>query len=225
MDLANFFNDELPIIHRKPSAFAIHELPGLWRIHLQLGSVTLYSSFYTQHDQACLAWGIISAGIFTAAQFLPVDWLTQAVFASVLTVLGIVLMVYLTHHFAAIEHVRWILYQWAGLMLVGILLTNLGLLLSWGNVLARICPIWLGIIGVAYFLTGLGMRSRAMFLVSAIHILAIGVLPHVGIWQPITTGAVISLSALMLAELQWDSNEVCGYQAQPSAGYDYGLHQ
>jgi hypothetical protein len=225
MDLTNFFNPEIPIVLKKPSAFAIHDVPGLWRLHLQVRHVTLYSTFYTQHDQACLAWGVLSASIFAAAQFLPIAWGTQALFASILTVIGVGVMVHLTHHFAAVERVSWILYQWAGLMLLGMLLTDLGLLFSWGEVLGRICPLWLAIIGVGYLLTGLGMRSRAILLTSAVHFLAIGLLPYVGIWQPLATGTVISLSVLLLAELQWDSNEVCGYQAQQSAGYDYGLHQ
>lgn len=225
MNLANFFNPEIPIVLKKPSAFAIQDLPGLWRLHLQVRHVTLYSTFYTQHDQACLIWGILSAGIFAAAQFLPFNWGTQALVASVLTLIGVILMVQLTHHFAVVERIRWVLYQWAALMVLGVVLTDLGLLCSWGELLGHICPIWLGIIGAGYLLTGLGMRSRAILLISAVHFLAIGALHYVGMWQPLTTGAVISLSVLLLAELQWDSNEVCGYQAQRSAEYDYGLHQ
>jgi hypothetical protein len=225
MDLANFFNPELPIINKKPSAFAIQDLPGLWRLHLQVRHITIYSTFYTQHDQACLAWGLLSAGIFAAAQFLSVSWTTQALVASVLTALGVALMVYLTHHFAVAERIRWVLYQWVGLMVLGVAITDLSLFLSWGGVLGHICTIWLEIIGLGYLLTGLGMRSRAILLTSAVHFLAILALPYVGMWQPLTTGTVISLSVSLLAELQWDSNEVCGYQAQKSTGHDYGLHQ
>lgn len=206
----SFFNSEVPIITRKRSAYAIEDVPGLWRVHWQINSVTLFSSFYTRHDQACLLWGVISGGIFVAAQFLPVDWMSQAIFSSALTVVAIVGMVSLTWYFTAVERLTWILASWVILMLLGILVTDLSVFLGWGRVLVQICPLWLGLSAIGYWITGIGMRSRTFILIGLLHLFTIWILPYVGFWQPLTTGIIISGSVLYLAELQWDSNGVCG---------------
>lgn len=206
-----FFNPEIPIITRKKSAFAIPDLPGLWRLHWQLFGITILSTFYTRHDQACLLWGVISASIFIMAQFVTLSWLTQAVLASVLTVVGIVGMLYLTWYFTKIETLSWILYGWAVLMGTGILLTDLGVFLGWGEVLMNICPMWLGLSAIGYGVMSFGMRSRAFLLISLLHLLTIGILPYVSPWQPLVTGFIISGSVFLIAELQWDADEACDH--------------
>ncbi|WP_242028286.1 hypothetical protein [Pseudanabaena sp. FACHB-2040] len=209
----SFFNFDTPIVSKKQSAFSIYDSPGLWRVHWQIKQRVIVSTFYTRHDQACLLWAAVSAAIFLAAQFLSLNWFAQAMMASGLTVLCVVGMVALTSHFSAEERLTWVLYGWSGLMLVGTLTTDLSLFLGWGEVLGHLCPLWLGISGIGYVITGLGMRSRAFMLIAAAHFLTIYILPHVGMWQPLTTGIVISGCALLIAEVQWDANGVCGYQA------------
>ncbi|HEY9750532.1 MAG TPA: hypothetical protein V6C63_17755, partial [Allocoleopsis sp.] len=86
----NFFNFDIPLLRLKESAFAIEDLPGLWRIHWQVGEQTIVSTFYTRIDQACILWGVISIAIFVTAHFLPISWSLQAIFWSVLTVVGTV---------------------------------------------------------------------------------------------------------------------------------------
>lgn len=44
-------------------------------------------------------------------------------------------------------------------MLVGTLLTDLGIFLNWGFVLLNLCPIWLGLSALGYLGTGWGSRN------------------------------------------------------------------
>lgn len=206
----SFFNPDVPVMSKKQSAFAVDNLPGLWRFHWQVNRRVILSTFYTRHDQACLLWAIVSAAIFGIAQFLPVGWYTQVVVASGLTLLSVVGMIMLTWFFTTVEGLTWLLYCWSLLMTVGMVITDLSLLLQWGQVLEQICPLWLILSGVGYLVTGAGMRSRAFLLIGIVHFLTIGILPAVGMWQPLTTGVIISGSTLLVAEVQWDSYGVCG---------------
>lgn len=213
----SFFNPEIPVISRKKPAIEVPAVRGVWRVHFQFGSVIIFSSFYTQHDQACLLWGAISGGIFAIAQFLPVSWIIQAIFASVFTLIGVLGMIFLTWHLTAIDRLTWVLFSWVSLMLIGTIITDLSIFLNWGSVLMQICPIWLGLSAIGYFINGVGMRSRAFFLLGLLHLLAIGMLPYVGMWQQLFTGLVIGGGVFLVAELQWDSNGVCEYQIQQRA--------
>lgn len=68
-----FFNSTVPPLRRKQKNLDFQDLQGLWRIHLQIGNTTLYSTFYTRIDQACIFWGLISAAIFFTAHFFPLS--------------------------------------------------------------------------------------------------------------------------------------------------------
>lgn len=212
----DIFRKNTPILTRKPSAFGIADLPGLWRVHWQLGDRTLVSTFYTQHDQACMLWGLISAAIFGIAQFLPVDWMMQAMFASLLTGMGVLGMVCLTQNWVRVEQLEWVLYTWAALMVVGLLVTDLSLFFHWGQVVIHLCSLWLGLTAIGYGCTAVGMRSRTFFLMGCIHLLGMLLLPYVGAWQCMATGIVIGGSTLLIAELQWDSDGACVGQATAS---------
>lgn len=203
----------MPIVSLKQSAFQVGDLPGLWRIHWQIKGVTLVSTFYTQHDQACILWGLTSAAIFGMAQFLPVSWIAQTIFSSALTLIAVIGMLALTQRWVKLENLDWVLYCWVTLMLVGMVLTDLSVFLGWGTVLMNLCPLWLGLSAIGYLLTGIRMRSRLILLTAIIHLLAILILPYVGGWQCLTTGIVVGGSVLLLAVLQWDANGVCTYQA------------
>jgi hypothetical protein len=211
----NFFNPNTPIFVRKKSAF-VQDLPGIWKVHWQIGHYVVLSTFYTRHDQACLMWSILSGMIFLAVQFLPISWLTQSIFFSGLTLTAILTMVSLTLYLAVEKQFARVLWGWVLLMTVGITITNLSMFFSWGYVLGSICPLWLALNGIGYCLTGIELRSRLFLILSGFHLLALLVIPSVGVWQPLTTGMVISTCAFCVAELQWDADGVCLSQLHPT---------
>lgn len=204
-----FFNQAIPLLSRKQSAFAIHDIPGLWRVHWQLGTTTILSTFYTPIDQVCLLWGFLSLGIFGTAQFVFWDWGLQAWFWSGLSLIGTTSMVKLTQYCARIASIRRTIIAWVVLMLGGVVMTDLSIFAGWGTIITGLCPLWLGLNAVGYFYSGLELRSRAFLIVGTLHVLSIPLLPWVGVWQFLMTGIVIGLGAILLAELQWDSIEAC----------------
>ena len=198
------FNLAEPIIRRKQEALDFQDRRGLWQLKLQIQNTTLFSSFYTRIDQVFVIWGLISAVIFITAQFSPIDWITQAIFWSVLTVIGTVGMTFLTHFWVKVERLRWVLYAWNILMLGGVIITDLGIFIGWGQVLMHLCHLWLGLSAVGYFCTGLGLRSRAFIISGMFHLLGILVLPYCIGWQFLATGIIMTANLLVFAETQWD---------------------
>lgn len=205
----DFFNQDLPPLKRKQSAFEIQDHPGLWRIHWQVGRTTILSTFYTRIDQACLLWGALTIIIFITAQFTAIDWGIQAILGTGLTLSGTICMVRLAEQCATIKPLSQVVFAWAVLMLLGVLITDLSILLGWGIILQQLCLLWLGLSGLGYLYTGFKMRSRAFFLISLVHLFGIALLPGVIDWQYLFTGILIGLSAMLLADLQWDSSNVC----------------
>jgi hypothetical protein len=199
-----FFNPSEPIIRSKQEALDFQDRQGLLSLDLKLGDKTLISVFYTRIDQVFILWGLISAAIFITAQFAPISWVIQAGLWSALTLIGTMGMVVLTHFWVKVERLRWVLYFWVILMLTGVVLTDLSIFLSWGPILMRLCPMWMGLSALGYFGTGVGMRSRAFTLASIVHLLGIAVLPYLGGWQFLSTGIVMAASLLMFAGVQWD---------------------
>jgi hypothetical protein len=208
--MISFFNPNAPLLCRKQTVLDLPDLPGLWRCHWQIGNFTLLSTFYTQLDQACIIWGVISFVIFGTAQFSPISWFTQAVWWSALSVIGTVGMMVLTPSWLRSEGLGWILDSWIILMLLGLVITDLGIFLGWGTVLMHLCPLWLGLVAIGYLCTGFGMRSRTLMIIGLIHLLGIAILPYVGSWQFLATGIIMGGSVLVLAEFQWDSFGTCG---------------
>lgn len=200
-----------PLLQQKQSALDVQDLQGLWQLNWKVGKTTLFNKFYTRLDQVFLLWGLIAALIFTTAQFINLSWQTQAVFWSVLSLVGTASMITLTWFWTSVERLRWIGYCWAGLMLGGVVLTDLGVFWGWGGVLICLCPLWLGLCAVGYCLTGLGMRSQTFFWMGLVHLLGIFILPYVLEWQFLTTGIIMALSLLLLAELQWDMRSPINY--------------
>ncbi|MBW4418547.1 MAG: hypothetical protein KME13_04895 [Myxacorys californica WJT36-NPBG1] len=207
----NFFSDDLPLLRRKQSAYEIEDSPGLRRIHWQLGDTVIISTFYTRIDQACFLWGIISAIIFFTAQFALIDWSTQAILWSVLTLAGTIVMVERSYVWRTVEPISQVVSAWARLMTLGIVITDLSIFLGWGQVLASLCAMWLVLNAIGYFYSSWKMRSRAFSLMGLMHLAGIAVLPYVGVWQFVVTGVLIGFSALLLAELQWDSHDICAH--------------
>jgi hypothetical protein len=199
-----FFNPARPILQNKQSTLDYQDQVGLIRLHWQIGSHTLFSRFYTRIDQIFLIWSAITAVIFGVAQFCPIDWRVQALIWTGLTGFGIVGMVGLAWFWATVERLRWIIHGWAALMGLGILYTDLGILGGWWQLLPYLCPFWLGVGAVGYWFTGLGMRSRAFLVTGSLHLVGIALLPYVGGWQYLSTGAVMAGSLWVLSEVQWD---------------------
>ncbi len=185
-------------------------MPGLWRCHWQVGNITVLSTFYTRLDQVCLIWGVISLAIFVTAQFSPISWTTQAIWWSALTVIGTVGMVALTPSWLREEGLGWVLDSWVILMLLGLVITDLGIFLGWGEVLMNLCPLWMGLVALGYLGTGFGMRSRALILTGLVHLLGIAILPYASAMQFLATGIIMGGSSLLLAVYQWDSYGTCG---------------
>ncbi len=220
-----FFNYSVPPLRRKQLNLDVQDLEGLWYVEFRLGKNRFYSRFYTRLDQACLLWGLLLIPMFGTAQFFSVSWMLQAGLWSVLSLLGTVAMVSKTYYWVKIERVTWVLYGWIILMLLGLLLTDFGIFLGWGKLLANLCPLWLGMSGIGYFLTGLAVRSRALLTASFFHLLGILILPYTGGWSFLFTGAVMIFSLLVLAEWQWDMRHPIDHAALTPEQQDFNQEQ
>ncbi len=223
----SFFNSAEPIIRSKQEALDVQDLEGLLRLHFHIGNLTLFSRFYTRIDQVFVLWGLISAAIFITAQFLPLSWNLQAVLWSVLSLLGTLGMVVLTEYWVKVERLTWLVCCWAILMVGGLVVTDLSIFLGWGEVLIRLCPLWLGLCSLGYFFTGFGLRSRAFFLASLIHLLGIDILPYVGGWQFLATGIIMASSLMVFAEIQWDMRPLIDsdFLTPKQKQFNYKQHQ
>lgn len=205
-----YFNPNAPLLSQKQDVLELPDIPGLWRCHWKVGNLTLVSTFYTPLDQVCLIWGVISLVIFATAQFFPISWMTQAVWWSVLSVIGTGMMVALTPSWLRTDGLGWVIDSWVALMLLGLVVTDLSIFLGWGQVLMHLCPLWMGLVALGYVGTGLGMRSRTLILTGLVHLLSMAILPYVGAMQFIATGIIMGGSSILLAVFQWDSFGTCG---------------
>jgi hypothetical protein len=157
-----FFNYSVPLLRRKQLNMDVQELGGLWQVQFPLGKDRFYSKFYTCLERACLLWSLLLIPMFGTAQFFPVSWMLQAGLWSVFSLVGTAAMVSMTYSWVKIERLTWVLYGWVILMLLGLLLTDLGIFLGWEKVLANLCPLWLGMSSLGYLGTGFAVRSRAL---------------------------------------------------------------
>lgn len=208
-----FFNYSVPPLRRKQLNLEVQDLEGLWQVQFPLGKDRFYSTFYTCLDRACLMWSLLLIPMFGTAQFFPVNWMLQAGLWSALSLAGTVAMVSWTYCWVKKERLSWVLYGWVILMLLGLLLTDLGIFLGWGKVLTNLCPLWLGMSGIGYLGTGLALRSRALLAASLFHLLGIWILPYTSGWSFLFTGGVMVFSLLVLAEWQWDMQHPINYAA------------
>ncbi len=198
------FSPAQPIIRRKQEALDYQDRQGLWQFEVAFHNRTLLSKFYTRIDQVFVIWGLISATIFFTAQFASISWISQAIFWSVLTIIGTVSMTALTYFWVRVERLRWVLYGWILLMLGGVVVTDLGIFLGWGTIMMYLCHLWLALSAVGYLITGWGLRSRALTISGIIHLLGILALPYFIGWQFLATGIIMTANLLIFAETQWD---------------------
>jgi hypothetical protein len=209
-----FFNYSVPPLRRKQLNMDVQKLEGLWQVQFPLAKDRFYySKFYTCLDRVCLLWSLLLIAMFGTAQFFPVSWMLQAGLLSLLSLVGTAAMVSLTYSWVKIERLTGVLYGWVILMLLGLLLTDLGIFLGWEKVLANLCPLWLGMSGIGYLGTGLAVRSGALSAASFFHLSGILILPYTGCWSFLFTGTVMVFSLLVLAELQWDMPHPINYAA------------
>ncbi|MEG3881814.1 hypothetical protein QT972_31095 [Microcoleus sp. herbarium7] len=220
-----FFNYSVPPLRRKQLNLDVQDLEGLWYVQFRLGKNRFYSTFYTRLDQACLLWGLLLIPMFGTAQFFSVSWMLQAGLWSLLSLLGTAAMISKTYYWVKIERVTWVLYGWVILMLLGLLLTDFGIFLGWEKVLANLCPLWLGMSGLGYFLTGVAVRSRALLTASFFHLLGILILPYTSGWYFLFTGVVMVFSLLVLAEWQWDMRHPINYAASTPEQQQFNQEQ
>ena len=199
-----FFNSSQPVLRLKQEALDIQDLSGLLRIHWKIGDITLFQTLYTRIDQVFALWGGITAFIFGIAQFYPISWTNQAIAWSVLTLMGTAVMAWMTWYWVKVEKLRWVVYCWSGLMLVGVALTDYGIFWGCGWILLNLCPIWLGLSAVGYLASGVGMRSRTFLITGLFHLIAIPILAITPGWQFLNTGVVMSGSLFLLSGIQWD---------------------
>ena len=193
-----------PMLRQKQADLDIQDLCGLLNIHWQIGRFKLHSASYTRIDQAFLVWGAVATIIFAVAQFAPFGWQHQAYLWTVLTVAGTVVMSALTRFWARVEQLSWVIHIWAALMLIGVGLTDLGIFLGWGVVLANLNSLWLAIVALGYFVTGFGMQSRTFTSMGFIHLLGILLLPSLLEWQFLFTGSLMGACLVALSQWQWD---------------------
>lgn len=162
------------------------------------------AQYYTRIDQALWIWGVTVALIFIPAQFLSLDWRVQAVLWSSLSIMAIATTHWLTWCSHQYHHLRWVMKLWAGLMLVGVAVSNYGVFGRQGWILGHMCDIWLGLCSAGYMISAIGMRSRPLAIISGIHSVAILLVNAFPQWMFLGTGIVMSWSLVLLAELWWD---------------------
>lgn len=193
-----------PILRFKQKDLDVQDLCGLFKIDGRIGEKTLFYRFYTRIDQVFLLWGIITGVIFMTAHFFPISWHFQAIIWSILTLVGSVIMAFLAHFWVTVERLRWIVYLWIGLMIIGLAITDFGIFGGIGIILMNLCPLWLGITAMGYIVMGIGMSSQTFMISGLIHLVAIQLLSYFPQWQFLLTGLIMAGCLFLLAELQWD---------------------
>jgi hypothetical protein len=117
---------------------------------------------------------------------------------------GVVLMTSFAWFWVRVEQLCWVVYIWAGLMILGVVLTDCGIFLGWGWVILNLCQLWLGISALGYVLTGWGLRSRTFLIAAGCHLAGIALLSLLSLWPFLFSGIIIAGTLLFLSEVQWD---------------------
>ncbi len=200
----SFFPTNQPIFSKKPDPNTIQDCQGLWRIRWKIGGRSLFKQFYTRIDQSMMVWALVTATIFFTAQFFPISWTTQAIAWSILTLAATAMMCYLSWFWVTVEEVRWTVYWWVFLMVGGTILTDASIAYGWGEILIRLCPLWLALCGLGYVGTGSALRSRSTLLAAGFHFLGIAILPAFSGWEYLVTGLIMTGTLVLFCERRWD---------------------
>lgn len=199
-----FFKPKQKILQRKQLSSNAQQFLSMQCIRVRFLEKLSLSGIYTCVDQAMVVWGVLAAIIFFGGQFLPIDWVTQGIFWSIFTFFGVGIMTYLTYSWTLWEKISPLLHTWIFLMIFGTILTDCSLIYGWGWFIGYLCHFWLLISAIGYFISGWIVRSRAFFLASIIHGLAIICLPLVMGWQFAFTGLIMMGNLFIFSEGQWD---------------------
>ena len=180
------------------------ERPGLIALSCRLPGGRVLETYFTRLDQALLLWGGVTAIIFLTAQFSYLDWLTQAFYDSILTISATAITVCMTWQWATVKQVRWILGIWSIVMVFAIGLSDYSIVAGNGLILQHLCTAWLSACAIGYFITAIGLSSRAMMLVGCMHLVTVAACWSFLPWQFLIAGSVLTCSLWMLGLLQWD---------------------
>lgn len=201
----SFFNRQEPILRRKQPQLDIQDLKGLIYWEWKLNGTSVFTLLYTRIDQVFLLWGWIVGVIFLTPQFFPTfAWTHQALLGTVLSMVGLGGMAAFAWFWVKVEQLRWLLHLWGGLVLLGLGLTNYGIFVGVGAILANLCSIWLILCGFGYVFMAVGLRSRTFLIAGGLHGATIALLHLVPAHQFLITALVMAGTLFLLAEVQWD---------------------
>jgi len=198
------FEPQAPIFRFKQDLADPADLQGVVRIRWGRPDRRGLFTYYTRLDQALLLWSGAIALIFVTAQFVPLDWKTQAIAWSALSLATTIITSWLAWAWATAKQCRWILGVWCLLMVGGLCLTNYGVFMVQSTLLMHLCTLWLGISGLGYLVSGWGMQSQALTLTGITHWLLVPLLTVLPTWQFLLTGVFMAGNLWILAEFQWD---------------------
>ena len=159
---------------------------------------------FTSIDQAFILWGVVSMVIFAIAQFSTIGWMTQAVIDAALTGACIACTSGLTWQVATIANLRWVVFLWAALMTVGMVLTTYGIFCGVASILINLCALWLGLCTLAYSVMGIKMRSYSFTGAALVHGAGIASLSQFPAWQFLVSGLVMALPLFFFSVVPWD---------------------
>ncbi|MEL6603053.1 MAG: hypothetical protein AAFP20_07490 [Cyanobacteria bacterium J06614_10] len=185
-------------------SLGMQDLGGLVRAHLRNRVAAISDICFTEIDQAFVIWGLLSLGIFSLAQFSLLSWATQSVVDAALTGFGIVSTAGVTWQLASQERLRWVIFLWAVLMALGMVVTAYGIFGSVGFILINLCRFWLGLCALGYGVMAVGMRSHSFTAASLVHAFAMAILHHQPAWQFLTTGLVMAFTLFFFSVVPWD---------------------
>ena len=199
-----FFKPQQPILQKKKLSLESNDLALMNPLTVKFVEKLNLCGLYTCIDQAMLIWGLLSGVIFISAQFLPISWMDQAIFWSIMTLAAVISMLLLTYSWTIVEQVTQVVFLWAWLMILGVIITDYAIVTSWGFVLLHLCDLWLMLSGIGYAITGWILHSRAFLLAAIVHSGTTLILPWLSSWQFLVTGLVMMSNLLIFSERQWD---------------------
>ncbi len=204
MGLNAQFDRAVPALQLKRNNLDIEEQAGVFYLGKPPSAGGHSSLYYTRLDQALMLWAIATAIIFFTAQFHAFDWHHQARVWSALSLSVLGATSIRAWPWAVALNLRWVVYLWTVITLVGLGLTDYGVYLSVGPILLSLCPLWLGLCALGYGITAMGMGSRALIGVVMVHLCAIGLVWLLPGWLFGITGGAIAGCLFILAQLEWD---------------------
>jgi len=198
------FDRAVPALRVKRDYLDLSEQDGVFYLGKPRAGSLRSSLYYTRLDQALMLWAIATAIIFFMAQFHAFDWHHQARAWSALSLAVLTATGIRAWPWAVALKLRWVVYLWTVITLLGLGLTDYGVYRSVGPILLNLCPMWLGLCAMGYGITAIGMGSRALLGAVAIHGLAVGLIRVWPGWLFGITGAAIAGCLFILAQLEWD---------------------